>query len=216
MNEEGIQANDELEIQIEAPDVEASEAEKPVAETKQEIFEEAVASSEPVKPKRRLRRFLFWTLCVFGLFAMGLAATWFFQVGPLSIELEKARIEIQSLESELEALRSLPAENEQLSDALETSESHQQLLGVLVNVTSAQLALAQGDTIAAKTALAGTRASLLELEEDLSGDDSETVRDLIDRLELLQGELDTDKFAASRDLEILANNLLSLERSLFR
>ncbi len=216
MNEEGIQANDELEIKIEAPDVEAMEAEKTVTETKQEIPEDAKAPSEPVKPKRRLRRFLFWTLCVLVLFALGMVATWFFKVGPLTIELEKARIEIESLESELEDLRPLPAENEQLLDALEISESHRQLLNVLVNVTSAQLALAQGDTIAAKAALAGTRASLLELDENLSVEDAETVRDLIDRLELLQGELDTDEFAASRDLEILANNLLSLERSLFR
>ncbi len=216
MNEEGIQANDEPEIKIEAPDVEAVEAEKPVTEIKQEITEDVKAPSDTVKPKRRLRRFLFWTLCVLGLFALGTVATWFFQVGPLTIELEKARIEIESLESELEDLRPLPAENEQLSDALEISESHRQLLNVLVNVTSAQLALAQGDTIAAKAALAGTRASLLELEENLSVEDAETVRDLIDRLELLQGELDTDEFAASRDLEILANNLLALERSLFR
>ncbi|MCJ7567959.1 MAG: hypothetical protein MUO58_10510 [Anaerolineales bacterium] len=216
MNEEETQANDELEIKIEAPDVEAVEAEKPVTETKQEKFEDNEVPSEPVKPKRRLRRFLFWMLCVTGVFALGLVAMWFVRVGPLSTEVEKARVEIESLESELEDLRPMQAENEQLSDALETSESHLQLLSVLVNVTSAKLALAQDDMIAAKAALAGTRDSLVELEERLSTADAETVRGLIDRLELVQGEVDTDEFAASRDLEILANNLLSLERSLFR
>ena len=94
MNEEGNQANDEQEIKIETPDVEVAETEKPVTETKQEISREAEAASEPVEPKRRLRRFLFWALCVIGLFALGLAATWFLQVGPLTIELEKARNEI--------------------------------------------------------------------------------------------------------------------------
>ncbi len=216
MNEEGIQANDELEIKIEAPDVEAVEAEKPVTDPKQEIPEDAKAPSEPAKPKRRLRRFLFWALCVFGLFALGTVATWFFQVGPLTIELEKARIEIESLESELEDLRPLPAENEQLSDALEICASHRQLLIVLFDVTSAQLALAQGDTVAAKAALIGTRASLLEFEEMLSAEDVDTVGDLIKRLELVPGEIDTNEAAASLDLEILANSLLSLERSLFR
>jgi hypothetical protein len=83
-------------------------------------------------------------------------------------------------------------------------------------VTSAQLALAQEDEIAAKAALAGTRVSLLELEEKLSAADAETVRGLIERLELVQGEVESDEFAASRDLEILANNLLTLERSLYR
>lgn len=222
MNEEETQAsdetqaNDELEIKIEAPDVEAAEAEKPVTETKQEIFEDDEIPSEPVKPKRRLRRFLFWMLCVTGVFALGLVAMWFVRAGPLSTEFEKARVEIESLESELKDLRPLQAENAQLSDALETSESQLQLLSVLVDVTSAQLALAQEDEIAAKAALAGTRASLLELEEKLSAADAEIVRELIDRLELVQKEVDTDEFAASRDLEILANNLLSLERSLFR
>lgn len=216
MNEEETHANDELEIKIEEPDVEAVEPEKPVTETKQEIFEDEKIPLEPVKPKRRLRRFLFWTLCIIGVFALGLVAMWFVRVGPLSTELEKARVEIKSLESELEDLRPMKAENAQLSDALETSESHLQLLSVLVNVTSAQLALAQEDEIAAKAALAGTRVSLLELEEKLSAADAETVRGLIERLELVQGEVESDEFAASRDLEILANNLLTLERSLYR
>ncbi|MFV9675747.1 MAG: hypothetical protein ACNYZI_10235 [Anaerolineales bacterium] len=216
MDEDDTQANDELEIKIEAPDVEAAETEKPVTETKQEISKEAEAPAEPVKPKRRLRRFLFWTLCVLGLFALGLVATWFFQVGPLTIELEKVRVEIELLESELEDLRPLQAENEQLSDALKTSESHRQLLIVLFDVTSAQLALAQGDTVAAKAALIGTRASLLEFEKMLSAADADTVGDLIKRLELVPGEIDTNETAASLDLEVLANSLLSLERSLFR
>lgn len=213
MNEEDAQANDELEITLEAPDV---EAEKPVMDSEQEIVEDEGVPSEPVEPKRRLRRFLFWTLFVTGVFALGLVAMWFVRVGPLSTEFEKASIKVESLEFELEDLRPLRAENEQLLDELEMGESQLQLLDVLVNVTSAQLALAQEDEIAAKAALAGTKASLLELEEKLSAGDAETVRSLIDRLELVQGEVDTDEFAASRDLEILANNLLSLERSLYR
>ena len=216
MNEEGIQANDEQEIQKEVPEVEAAEVEEPVMEPKQEILDDDEIPSVPVKPKRRLRRFLFWMLYITGVFALGLVAMWFLRVGPLSTELDKTRVEIESLESELEDLRPMKAENEQLSDALETSESHLQLLSVLVNVTSAKLALAQEDMIAAKAALAGTRDSLLELEERLSAEDAETVRGLIDRLELVQGEVDTDEFAASRDLEILVNTLLSLEGSLFR
>ena len=216
MNEEGIQANDEQEIQKEVPEVEVAEVEEPIMEPKQEILDDDEIPSVPVKPKRRLRRFLFWMLYITGVFALGLVAMWFLRVGPLSTELDKTRVEIESLESELEDLRPMQAENEQLSDALETSESHLQLLSVLVNVTSAKLALAQEDMIAAKAALAGTRDSLLELEERLSAEDAETVRGLIDRLELVQGEVDTDEFAASRDLEILANTLLSLEGSLFR
>jgi hypothetical protein len=35
-----------------------------------------------------------------------------------------------------------------------------------------------------------------------------------DRLRLVLAELDSDAFAAQRDLEVLANNLLALRRSL--
>ncbi|MCJ7566443.1 MAG: hypothetical protein MUO58_02755 [Anaerolineales bacterium] len=216
MNDEETRANDELEIKIETPEVEATEAEEPVLETMQEIFEDDEVPSEPVKPKRRLRRFLIWAIAVSGLFAMGIAALWYVKMRPLSIELAATRTQLESLQVELEDLRPLQAENAQLLDELDMGKSQVQLLSVLINVTSAQLALAQNDEIAAKAALAGTRASLLELEERLTAENADTVHGLIDRLELVQGEVDTDALTASLDLEILANNLLSLERSLFR
>lgn len=216
MNDEETRANDELEIKIETPEVEATEAEEPVLETMQEIFEDDEVPSEPVKPKRRLRKFLFWAIAVSGLFAMGIAALWYVKMRPLSIELAATRTQLGSLQVELEDLRPLQAENAQLLDELDMGKSQVQLLSVLINVTSAQLALAQNDEIAAKAALAGTRASLLELEERLTAENADTVHGLIDRLELVQGEVDTDTLTASLDLEILANNLLSLERSLFR
>ncbi|HUS85183.1 MAG TPA: hypothetical protein VMX56_08550 [Anaerolineales bacterium] len=216
MNDEETRANDELEIKIETPEVEATEAEEPVQETMKEIFEDDEVPSEPVKPKRRLRRFLIWAIAVSGLFAMGIAALWYVKMRPLSIELAATRTQLGSLQVELEDLRPLQAENAQLLDELDMGKSQVQLLSVLINVTSAQLALAQNDEIAAKAALAGTRASLLELEERLTAENADTVHGLIDRLELVQGEVDTDALTASLDLEILANNLLSLERSLFR
>jgi hypothetical protein len=87
------------------------------------------------------------------------------------------------------------------------------LLSVLVDVTTAQLAMAQDDPIAAKAALAGTDERLRTLDEELVGAD--TVEGLRNRLALVIEELDDNIFAAQKDLQILSNNLISLERSLF-
>jgi hypothetical protein len=88
-------------------------------------------------------------------------------------------------------------------------------LNVLVDVTTAQLALAQDDDIAARAALTGTAARLTALESTLDGADAIAVAEMGERLQLVLEEVETDSFAARRDLEILANNLLALERVLF-
>ena len=240
MNEEETQANDELEISTDTPDLEPAEntevaeateaveiteageaievvgGEMPETDSEQDAIEDDEASEEPAKPKRRLRRFLMWAIVIFGLFAMGVAALWFVQMRPLSSELNATRVELEAAQDELEALRPLEEENAQLTEELEETEAHLRLLSVLVNVTSAQLALAQDNPVVAKAALVGTIESLEELQETLSPEDAETVGGLIERLELVQGEIGEDEFAAMRDLEILVNNLLLLERSLFR
>jgi hypothetical protein len=237
MNEEETLANDELDSTTDAADAvdvepaattesaevteaevltEAVDTEMPETEAEQDIVEDEDAPAEPAKPKHRLRRFLVWAIVIFGLFAMGVAALWYVQMRPLSSELEATRVELEAAQEELDALRPLEEENAQLTGELEETESHLRLLSVLVNVTSAQLALAQDNPVVAKAALAGTMESLVELQETLSPEDAETVDGLIERLELVQREIDTDEFAAMRDLEILANNLLLLERSLFR
>jgi hypothetical protein len=93
--------------------------------------------------------------------------------------------------------------------------AHLNLLAVLVDVTTAQLALAQEDDIAARAALTGTDARLGALESTLEGANAEEVAEMSNRLQLVLEEAESDTFAARRDLEILANNLLALERVLF-
>lgn len=176
---------------------------------------------EPSRPGV-LRRILIWAVVVLLVFALGVGACWLTQVQPqrdriasLEQRAQSAETQVESLQAEVTRLSPLEAENESLQAELKRSSQHLDLLFVLVDVTSAQLAMAQEDTIAAKAALTGTDARLRGLEADLDGSQADTVKGLRERLTLVKEEVDSDEFAARRDLEILANNLLSLERSLF-
>ena len=227
-------------IQDEQPDIEpmASEAEPPVIEPVEAEIEtpevepvlgeeepvELLEEVEPVKPPSKLSRFLSqalrWVTGFMVVFACGVIVTWVVQVRPrteqigsLRAELESAHDQIDSLESEVESLRPLEGENASLRNEITTIEQRMDILSVLVDVTTAQLAIAQEDPIAAKAALAGTDDRLMALDVELIGAD--TMEGLRNRLALVLEEVDDNTFAAQRDLQILASNLLSLERSLF-
>ena len=227
-------------VQDEQPEVEsmASEAEAPVIEPVEPVIEAdevepvvmegepagLVEEVEPVEPPSKLQRFLSralrWVTGLMVVFACGVAVTWFVQVRPgseqissLRVDLESAQNQIDSLESEVEALQPLEQENSSLRNEIATIKQRMDLLSVLVDVTTAQLAIAQEDPIAAKAALAGTDDRLMEMDVELIGAD--TVEGLRNRLALVLEEVDDNTFAAQRDLQVLASNLLSLERSLF-
>lgn len=207
---------EQVEAEIEAPEVEPVVVEgEPV-----ELLEEG----EPAEPPSKLRRFmsqaLRWVTGVMVVFACGVAVTWIVQVRPgseqiglLRADLESAQNQINLLEDEVESLQPLEGENASLRNEITTIEQRMDLLSVLVDVTTAQLAIAQEDPIAAKAALAGTDDRLMALDVELIGAD--TVEGLRNRLALVLDEVDDNAFAAQRDLQILASNLLSLERSLF-
>jgi hypothetical protein len=177
----------------------------------------------PDAPKpRRLRRFLLWAVGLLVLFALGVVAAWYLQIKPvrdenqvLQSDLVAAQQRVEELSSEVDRLTPFEAEYESLKAQVATLESHIFLLDVLVDVSKAQLAMAEEDPIAAESALEGTRSRLRQLENRLDGDDVETVQGMSERLVLVLQEVQTDAFAARRDLEILANNLIALEQRLF-
>jgi hypothetical protein len=183
--------------------------------------ETSSAEMQPARPSR-LRRVLVWVLAILLVFSLGVGACWLTQVQPqreliASLESRTGDAEAQAanLQAEVTRLSPFEGENEALRTQLKRSTQHLDLLFVLVDVTSAQLAMVQEDILAAKAALSGTDARLGNLESNLSGAEAETVKGLSERLTLVLDEVESDEFAARRDLEILANNLLSLERSLF-
>jgi hypothetical protein len=218
---------DEFQIPDEQPEVEPATSEEIVPDIEpisiDEEPPELVEEVEPLPPSkisRFLSRALRWVTGIVVVFALGMAATWAAKVSPLTKqinslqqELGSVQTQLETAQSEVELIQPLEDANASLKAEIAKSEQRMDLLSVLVDVTTAQLAMAQEDPIAAKAALAGTDERLMMLDEDLVGGD--TVEGLRNRLALVIDELDTDTFAAQRDLQILSNNLISLERSLF-
>lgn len=183
---------------------------------------EPAAAEEPSRAGALLRRALRWGAAFGVVFLVGVMLTWILRVRPqadrnLTLErrLGETRNEIQSLEGELENLRDLEEENQELRQELQVKDRHLDLLAVLVDVTRARLALAQDQPGEAVVSLEESDARLEALEAGLEGAQAETVSGMRDRLNLVLNEIETDTFAAQRDLEILANNLVELERALF-
>ena len=202
-------------IQNETP-APAIEAESPVVPPLEN------GTEEPAKPGRRMRRLLIWMVGLVIVLGAGVILTWTLRVQPqterlavLEAEAIAAKEQFDVLNAEVIELRPLVDENVRLTDELTSTRAHLVLLDVLVDVTTAQLALAQEDTIAAKAALEGTEQILSALEAILDDADAKKVGEMAGRLQLVLEEVGSDAFAAKNDLEILANNLLSMERELF-
>jgi hypothetical protein len=222
-----------MEPEIEAPPVEpaidapAVEPEIDAPPVEPELLgeepPELMPEVEPPPPSRFrlfLSRALRWVTGFMLVFVLGIVAMWIIRVRPAHDELQSRQAEIEALQDQITTLDEqvqslLPLEEENTALQAELAETEQQMAirGVLVDVTSAQLAVAQEDPVAAKAALAGTDERLRKLDVELVGTD--TLEGLRTRLALVMDELDSDTFAAQRDLQILANNLISLERSLF-
>jgi hypothetical protein len=128
-----------------------------------------------------------------------------------------ATVEAQrdQLQAAVDELLGVQTENEVLRAELQETAGRLALLRVLIDVTSAQLGIAQEDPIAAKAALENTSGALEDLGEKLGPGEASTIVALQERLALALEEMEPDIFAAQRDLEILANSLLELERDQF-
>jgi hypothetical protein len=194
---------------------------------------EAGPPREPSRISRFLRAALRWITAFALVFTLGVLATWFARVRPqaqamneLQVERDSALARAQEIDSRLAGLE---AENGQLQDRVDALEeqlgeqeaartqaqSHLDLLQVLVDVNSAQLAMAQDDPSEAKAALAATGDRLTALEKGIDGAQAAQFQDLRKRLGLVMESIGEDDFAAQRDLEVMASKVLTLEESLF-
>lgn len=189
------------------------------AVVEREPYEEP-SEEQPVRMRPFLRRALLWLVGLLGVFALGVAATWFTQVTRLQRENAALQEEIAAVEAEAETeiasiREELGAEIEALNERLAESELEIELLNALVDVSSAQVAFKLGDEVGVRAALAGTDDRLAMLQRELSPDGAAAVDALRERLETVLDELGSDTDAVEEELERLSVNLLALERSLF-
>jgi hypothetical protein len=213
-------------IDDQTPEPEEQEKESALPKFRPFVREDFIAE-EPVKEPSRLgqfmRKLLRWAVGLLVVFALGVGAMWYARLQPEEAKNSQLRDTIQSLEdsivslqAEVDGLSPLVDENSDLQRQLEQAAVHVGILEVLVDVSSAQLALSDDDIVTAKASLAGTDSLLAAAAENLSSDHQGTVEEMRGRLTLVLEELEVDAFAATRDLEVLSNNLNALTRSLFR
>jgi len=168
-------------------------------------------------------RALRWATGLLVVFALGLGALWLVQVQPLrqqAAALEQERDSLQASATELQEqvarLEGVEAENEGLRAAKATLEQRSALLKAKVGALKAQFVLTSGgDTAQAAEALSGADDQLALLEAMLTGTPQEDVRAMRYRLAMAAEEMESDPFAAQRDLEVLANGLETMEQDLF-
>jgi len=186
-------------------------------------------TDQPKPPSRVgnfFRKALRWITGLLAVFAVGVGTTWFVRVQPMNVELDNLKNQLQAAEltvkdmetqiTEMTTMASeLLSENESIKIQLQETQLHVDVMRILVDVTTAELALANEDTVTAKASLSGTDTRLATLQEQLQGDDQQTIADMRTRLALVLEELETNRFAAKSDLDVLMSNLLALERSLF-
>jgi hypothetical protein len=183
----------------------------------------ALAPSSPGRLARWSSTALRWVTALGVVFGLGVALVWFIRVLPqtqelrqLNLNLADTRQQLATAQAETESLKPLKDENAKLNDQLALSKQHLVLLSVLVDVSSAQLALAEDDPLAAQAALTDTDSKLGDFQSGLNSDPANAVKSMRDRLTTAKNELKAnDLFAAKRDLEVIANTLVDLEGSLF-
>ncbi len=190
---------------------EISDAERPEPDTS--------GTKDESRAGRFLKRVFRWAVLLLIIFTLGVVVLEIVQVRPLRAErnsLDQSLVEAgaiqQELQAEIDRLEGVEAENQVLAESINQAEARLVLLNVLVDVTRAQLALAQDDSVRVAAALRGTGEKLRSLRDLLGPTELEGLRE---RLVLVLSEVDGDPFAAERDLEILANTLLEIEREQF-
>jgi len=183
----------------------------------------AVPDPIPASPsKSRWSRLLRWTTGLLVVFALGLGATWMVQVRPLQqqvavLEQEQGVLQagIAELQAQVTQMEAVRAENVTLLVRQAKLDQSFALLKARVGTLQAQLILsAGGEAQEAAQALVSVDSQLAMLEQALAGSQQEDVQILRERLALAIGELESDPFAARRDLEVLANGLDTMEKAL--
>ncbi len=192
-----------------------------------EIPSESTAAAEQTLPKesrtshffKTALRWLFGILIVFGLGALTVIFLLYTPtrqtLQQTQAELTAANQKITDLENQVQKLSALENKNTALQKELDASVLHIKLLKALADVDSARLALAGNDPAAAKNALSNTASTIKDIDTLAGSSQSEAVKFIQDRLNLVLSEIDTDVATAQTDLGVIATKILELEKALF-
>jgi hypothetical protein len=198
----------------------------PIKPAPWEALRPVVPKPDEPKPPSRIgtffRKALRWTTGLIFIFGLGVITAWLVRVLPQDVQIEDlnnrlnaAETSVGELESQISSLMPLAVENESILMELSETQKHVDVMSILVDVTSAELALLKEDLVTAKASLSGTDTRLALLQDDLEGEELQTIEGIRTRLTLVLEELDEDVETAMNDLGVLTNNLIALERSLF-
>lgn len=186
----------------------------------------AKTKKQPSKFGRFMRKLLRAIVTAVLLFGAGVLVSYYFiqaprvkdlnsQVDQLQTENLDLQDQVMEFQAEVADLSPLADENQSLRESLTDEMLHVQILSALKDVQSAQVSLADSQLDAARLALTRTDSKLEDLRSMLSTDNEGVVDGMVQRLDLAFEGLDGDPVAAAADLSVLANNLVTLENTLF-
>ncbi|MFH1007838.1 MAG: hypothetical protein V1800_10090 [Candidatus Latescibacterota bacterium] len=182
--------------------------------------------------KRFFRRLFHWTVGLLVVFILGAVAARFVLYHPAAEKLlrgetalEQARLQIAAQEAEEDSLNRWLAEvrarletshadNQALQAEVDAAGLYVTLLSVLADVTGARLALASNDPASARAYLSNAPAALEHLAALLGAERSNVVVPMQNRLAQAMENLQSDRYAAQSDLNVLANALVQLKGNL--
>ena len=142
---------------------------------------------------RFFRGLLRWVTAIAVVFGLGVLATWFVRVQPQSEQLAHLQTRVVALETQING-----------------PQPQVEILQCLLDISKAQVALAQGNQDGMRQALSATDARLAKLEQELPPEQGQTLHDARSRLTMVLSEAGSSALAARNDLEVLSNDLASL------
>lgn len=188
---------------------------------------------QPSRSRLFFRKMLIWLVIIAVAFTAGIAADHFLRYKPLlaaqveaedaldqaqqdlsDLQIENDRLDILNQDAGVQIAK-LETEKKALQDELDTTVTHLELLQVLVDVSSARVALFLENVKDAKTYLVKTQERLDDLLPHIAEYDPALAQDMPQRLNLIISGLERDTENAKIDLELITKDLLNIEEAVF-
>lgn len=184
-------------------------------EPMEDALGETEQQKEPTKFQLFMRKALTWLGIGAVVFLAGFATFYFTLYQPKVDALEQTEAQLTQANDDIQALESELADAQSEAEALAEADAHQALTSVMVNLYAARLALVEEDTVAAKSALNTTAATLSEITDLIAGFDAGLAETLPQRLNLVITNIDRDPETAISDCDQMLKDLSQAESVLF-